>query len=48
MYDSFKDLRKEKYDWKVPARVINLWRGFTEHGGSFKSFNLLLLNNKVQ
>lgn len=46
-YDSFKYLRKGKYDWKVPARVMNLWRGYTMKGEPFQSFNLLLLDNKV-
>lgn len=46
-YDSFRDLKKGKYDWKVPARVMNLWRGYTKTGDPFQSFNLLLLDNKV-
>ncbi|KAK1397686.1 hypothetical protein POM88_007549 [Heracleum sosnowskyi] len=45
-YDSFKDLRTGKYDWRVPARILNLWRGHTKTGEPFKSFNLLLLDNK--
>ncbi|KAK1402285.1 hypothetical protein POM88_001890 [Heracleum sosnowskyi] len=45
-YDSFKDLRKGKYDWKVQARVMNLWRGYTKKGEPFKAFNLLLLDSK--
>ncbi|KAK1388564.1 hypothetical protein POM88_016742 [Heracleum sosnowskyi] len=45
-YDSFKDLRKGKYDWKVQERVMNLWRGYTKKGEPFKAFNLLLLDSK--
>ncbi|KAK1374954.1 hypothetical protein POM88_031147 [Heracleum sosnowskyi] len=45
-YDSFKDLRTGKYDWKVQARVLNLWQGYTKKGEPFKSFNLLLLDSK--
>ncbi|KAK1374595.1 hypothetical protein POM88_030788 [Heracleum sosnowskyi] len=45
-YDSFKDLRTGKYEWRVPARKLNLWRGHTKTGEPFKSFNLLLLDNK--
>ncbi|KAK1353297.1 hypothetical protein POM88_052432 [Heracleum sosnowskyi] len=45
-YESFKDLRTGKYDWRVPARILNLWRGHTKTGEPFKSFNLLLLDNK--
>ncbi|KAK1393024.1 hypothetical protein POM88_012080 [Heracleum sosnowskyi] len=29
-YDTFKYLRSGKYDWKVQARVLNLWRGYTK------------------
>ena len=45
--DSFKDLIKGKYDWNVPARVLKIWRGYSAKGEAFKSFNLLLLDNKV-
>ncbi|KAK1403413.1 hypothetical protein POM88_003018 [Heracleum sosnowskyi] len=44
--DSFRDLRKGKYDWKVTARIMNLWRGYTKSGEPFQGFNLLLLDNK--
>lgn len=46
-FDFFKDLKKGKYDWKVQARVLNLWRGFTKFGEGFKGFNLLLLDSQV-
>lgn len=46
-YDSFKDLRKGKYDWKIPARALNSWKGYTKAGEAFKGFNLLLLDHKV-
>lgn len=46
-YDSLREIRKGKYDWKVRARVLNLWRGYTISGEAFKLFNLLLLDNKV-
>ncbi|KAL8145731.1 hypothetical protein AgCh_003759 [Apium graveolens] len=45
-YDSFKDLRKGKYDWKVEARVLNIWRGQTKQKEPFKWFNLLLVDIK--
>ncbi|XP_074374100.1 replication protein A 70 kDa DNA-binding subunit E-like [Apium graveolens] len=45
-YDSFKDLRKGKYDWKVAGRVMNLWRGYTRTKEPFKNFNLLLVDGK--
>ncbi|XP_017241069.1 uncharacterized protein LOC108213790 [Daucus carota subsp. sativus] len=45
-YDSFKDLRKGKYDWKVPARALNSWKGYTRTGEAFKGYNLLLLDHK--
>ncbi|XP_017256503.1 uncharacterized protein LOC108226060 [Daucus carota subsp. sativus] len=45
-YDSFKDLRKGKYDWKVQARVMHVWRGFTKAKQVFKSFNILLVDSK--
>uniref|UniRef100_A0A165YUZ5 Replication protein A 70 kDa DNA-binding subunit B/D first OB fold domain-containing protein n=1 Tax=Daucus carota subsp. sativus TaxID=79200 RepID=A0A165YUZ5_DAUCS len=44
--DSFKDVNKVRYDWKVTARVMNLWRGVSTKGEPFTSFNLLLLDNK--
>ncbi|KAL1812701.1 hypothetical protein ACET3Z_022766 [Daucus carota] len=45
-YDSFKDLRKGKYDWKIPARALNSWKGYNKVGEAFKGFNLLLLDHK--
>ncbi|XP_017256663.1 replication protein A 70 kDa DNA-binding subunit E-like [Daucus carota subsp. sativus] len=45
-YDSFKDLRKSKYDWKVQARILHFWRGFSKTKQSFKSFNILLVDSK--
>ncbi|KAK1383059.1 hypothetical protein POM88_020794 [Heracleum sosnowskyi] len=45
-YDSFRDVRIGKYDWKVQARVLNLWRGYSRTGEAFKGFNLLLLDSK--
>ncbi|KAK1372882.1 hypothetical protein POM88_029075 [Heracleum sosnowskyi] len=45
-FDFFKDLRKGKYDWKVQARILNLWRGYTKKGEPFKAFNLFLLDTK--
>ncbi|KAK1356138.1 hypothetical protein POM88_049394 [Heracleum sosnowskyi] len=45
-YDNFRDVRIGKYDWKVQARVLNLWRGYSRTGEAFKGFNLLLLDSK--
>lgn len=45
--DSFKDLKTGKYDWKVPGRMLSIWRGSTRTGVVFKSFNMLLMDNKV-
>ncbi|WOG86080.1 hypothetical protein DCAR_0205277 [Daucus carota subsp. sativus] len=45
-YVSFKDVSKARYDWKVQARVMNLWRGVSTKGEPFTSFNRLLLDNK--
>lgn len=45
--DSFKNLRRGKYDWKVQAKILTMWRGYSRLKGSFKSFNLLLVDNKV-
>ncbi|XP_074371007.1 uncharacterized protein LOC141712101 [Apium graveolens] len=45
-YDSFRDLKKGKYDWNVTARIMNMWRGYTNQGDPFQSFNLLLIDNK--
>ncbi|KAK1351309.1 hypothetical protein POM88_054473 [Heracleum sosnowskyi] len=45
-YDSFRDVRIGKYDWKVQAKVLNLWRGYSRTGEAFKGFNLLLLDSK--
>lgn len=45
--DSFKNLRTGKYDWKVPARVLNILRGYTKTEEAFKSFNMLLIDHKV-
>ena len=47
-YDSFKDVNKLRYDWKVTARVMNLWRGVSLKGEVFTSFNLLLVDHKVK
>ncbi|KAL1805638.1 hypothetical protein ACET3Z_028706 [Daucus carota] len=44
--DSFKNLRRGKYDWKVQAKILTMWRGYSRLKGSFKSFNLLLVDNK--
>ncbi|WOH00529.1 hypothetical protein DCAR_0519895 [Daucus carota subsp. sativus] len=45
-YDSFKDLRKGKYDWKVLARALNSWKGYTKTREAFKGYNILLLDHK--
>ncbi|KAK1402613.1 hypothetical protein POM88_002218 [Heracleum sosnowskyi] len=47
-----KDMNKKKkgrkvtYNWRVKVRVVRLWRGATKQGEQFKSFNVLLLDDK--
>ncbi|KAK1354041.1 hypothetical protein POM88_047297 [Heracleum sosnowskyi] len=39
-------LKKGTYNWRVKVRVVRLWRGATKQGEQFKSFNVLLLDDK--
>ncbi|XP_017217513.1 replication protein A 70 kDa DNA-binding subunit B-like [Daucus carota subsp. sativus] len=45
-FDSFNSLTTTKSEWRVPSRVLNLWRGYRKTGEPFKGFNLLLLDHK--
>ncbi|KAK1393414.1 hypothetical protein POM88_012470 [Heracleum sosnowskyi] len=39
-------LKNGTYNWRVKVRVVRLWRGATKQGEQFKSFNVLLLDDK--
>ncbi|KAL1809085.1 hypothetical protein ACET3Z_026075 [Daucus carota] len=45
--DSLRNINSSRADWKVKARVIRQWRGSTNIGIVFKSYNILLLDAKV-
>ena len=45
--DSLRNINSSRADWKVKARVIRQWRGSTNSGIVFKSYNILLLDAKV-
>ncbi|XP_063942969.1 uncharacterized protein LOC108223717 [Daucus carota subsp. sativus] len=44
--DSLRNINSSRADWKVKARVIRQWRGSTNTGIVFKSYNILLLDAK--
>ncbi|WOH02343.1 hypothetical protein DCAR_0521732 [Daucus carota subsp. sativus] len=44
--DSLRNINSSRADWKVKARVIRQWRGSTNSGIVFKSYNILLLDAK--
>lgn len=45
--ESLRSVEKGRTDWKVKVRIIREWHGVTLTGIVFKSYNLLLLDNKV-
>ncbi|KAL8118066.1 hypothetical protein AgCh_015825 [Apium graveolens] len=46
-FESLSELQPGKYDNKIKARVIRLWRGTTKTGEEFTSFNVLLLDEQA-
>lgn len=46
-YTNLADMRPGSYQWKVKFRIIRSWRGVSTKGESFKSLNILLLDDKV-
>ncbi|KAK1385225.1 hypothetical protein POM88_022960 [Heracleum sosnowskyi] len=46
MYDTLRNVKKGRTDWRVKVRIIREWRGYTITGEPFKGYNLLLLDSK--
>ncbi|KAL8119166.1 hypothetical protein AgCh_016615 [Apium graveolens] len=45
-FDDLTSLKVGKFDWKIRVRVTRFWRGATRKGEIFKSFNIILLDDK--
>ncbi|KAK1389949.1 hypothetical protein POM88_018127 [Heracleum sosnowskyi] len=45
-YDDLLTLKQNRSDWKIKVRVIRTWRGATKAGEYYKSFNVMLMDNK--
>lgn len=45
--DALATVEKGRYDWKIKVKVIRNWRGATNSGEQFKSFNVLLIDQQV-
>lgn len=46
-FDTLRNVAKGRTDWKVKARIIREWRGYTRTGQRLNGYNLLLLDSKV-
>ncbi|KAK1395390.1 hypothetical protein POM88_014446 [Heracleum sosnowskyi] len=46
-YEPLSILKPARYDYKIKVRIIRKWRGVTRTGEEFKSFNVILIDNKI-
>lgn len=45
--DFISSLNRGRTDWKLKVKVIRFWRGATITGKTFKSFNVILIDEQV-